>query len=222
MPCKCMESLCCWELKLPDLDLLSCRWLGCFSSHLDNRHLCLDQEYLHWALLTAVKFQVIFALSKDCSEVLGTGFLESSCWGLWWEAKCLQCWHFHSHEDALMGRVDSRAHLPVQCICPPSCWPQRKSTCEASALSSCQTGCNKQVTCKLQNGEIFIFGWHNPFLTDEWDLAVHVWMLWKAETSKMLIFGFSTLKPVVCLWGYDKKLLTLCWAEILVPCWPLI
>lgn len=153
-----MESLCCWELKLPDLDVLSCRWLGCFSSHLHNRHLCFDQENLHWALLTAVKFQVSLPLTVRQLWSPGDWLFESSCFGLWWEAKCLQCWHLQTHEDAPMGRVYSRAHLPLQCTCPPSCWPERKTTCEASALSSCQIGCKKQVTCgKLQNGEIFLF-----------------------------------------------------------------
>lgn len=55
----------------------------------------------------------------------GYGFLKICHFEPWWEAKCLQIWCFYHHEDALIGRIYSRAHPPLQYICPPGWLPER-------------------------------------------------------------------------------------------------
>lgn len=72
----------------------------------------------------------------------GHGFLKSYCFGSWWEAKCLWFWHFHHHEGALMGRVYSRTHFPLQCIFPTQLFSW-EATWAASALPHWHTDCNK-------------------------------------------------------------------------------
>jgi len=51
-PCNCVYSLCCWELKLPNLYLLPCRCLGCFFFQLHTRD-------LYWIRKICIEFSLI-------------------------------------------------------------------------------------------------------------------------------------------------------------------
>lgn len=100
-----------WAVSYFTCTLGACIWI---------KKICIEFSLILWNSRWSLHGTV-----KELWRPGGHGFLKSYCFGSWWEAKCLWFWHFHHHEGALMGRVYSRTHFPLQCIFPPSCSPER-------------------------------------------------------------------------------------------------
>lgn len=136
------------------------------------------------------------------------------------KSACLYLWHFHTREDALLGRVYSRTHLSLQCIHHPVfclrdrmkkhlLWPSWHIHFNKPRNSAVNF---RKGKCSCMFGSI-----HS--LRFEGQVAVCPEKLGLAKCAALAFLPHSLLSVFK---GYDKMLLAVGWAEISVLWWPLI